>query len=131
MLLTLRHALNLTLTLTLTLTLALTVTSRFSRRGSQHGSVTAAQHGHTVPASLGSVRDRDRDRVKGRVGVRGRARVRAKQHAVRTAPLAVPHLGSCASLARAWRLWAVRHSHGEADVLSTQPPPRLPEPAAS
>ena len=27
-----------------------------------------------------------------------------------SAPLAVPGLGSCASSARAWRLWAARHS---------------------
>ena len=34
---------------------------------------------------------------------------------------AVAQLGSCASSGRAWRLWAVRHSQGEADPLGAQP----------
>ena len=33
---------------------------------------------------------------------------------VRTAPSAAPRLGSCASLGRAWRLWAARCAEGEA-----------------
>ena len=38
---------------------------------------------------------------------------------------AVPQLGSSASSARAWRLWAARHSQGEAGPLNTQPLPRV------
>ena len=44
--------------------------------------------------------------------------------------LAVPQLGSCASLGRAWRLWAALHSQEEADPLGAQPMPRVPELAA-
>ena len=47
-----------------------------------------------------------------------------------TAPFAVPQLGSCASSGRAWRLWAARHSQGEAGPLSAPPLPRLLELAA-
>ena len=51
------------------------------------------------------------------------------QHA-RSAPLAAPQLGSCASSGRAWRLWAARHSQGEAQSLEAQPLPRELERAA-
>jgi hypothetical protein len=47
-----------------------------------------------------------------------------------TAPFAVPQLGSRASSGRAWRLWAARHSQGEAGPLSAPPLPRLLELAA-
>ena len=33
---------------------------------------------------------------------------------VKVPPSAVPEMGSCASSGRAWRLWAARHSQGEA-----------------
>ena len=46
-------------------------------------------------------------------------------------PLAVPQLGSCASSGRAWRLWAARHSQGEAGPLGAQPLPRVLALAAS
>ena len=46
-------------------------------------------------------------------------------------PSAVTQLGSCASSGRAWRLWAARHSQGEAGPLSAQPLPRVLELAAS
>ena len=36
-------------------------------------------------------------------------------------PLAAPQLGSCASSGRAWRLWAARHSQGEASPPGAQP----------
>ena len=47
------------------------------------------------------------------------------------ASLAVTKLGSCASSERAWRLWAARHSQGEASPLGAQPLPRVLERAAS
>jgi hypothetical protein len=47
-----------------------------------------------------------------------------------TPPFAVPQLGSRASSGRAWRLWAARHSQGEAGPLSAPPLPRLLELAA-
>ena len=51
---------------------------------------------------------------------------------VKSAPLsAVPQLGACASSGCAWRLWAARHSYGEARPLGSQPLPRVLEPAAS
>ena len=40
-------------------------------------------------------------------------------------------LGSCASSARAWWLWAARHSQEEAGPLGAQPLPRVLERAAS
>ena len=40
---------------------------------------------------------------------------------------AVPQLGSCTSSGRAWRLWAARHSQGEAGPLSALPLPRVRE----
>ena len=43
----------------------------------------------------------------------------------------VPQLGSCASSGRAWRLWAARHSQGEAGPLGAQPLPGVLDPAAS
>ena len=46
-------------------------------------------------------------------------------------PLAVPQLGFGASSGRAWRLWAARHSQGEAGPLGAQPLPRVLELAAS
>ena len=46
---------------------------------------------------------------------------------VRTAPSAAPRLGSCASSGRAWRLWAARHSQGEAGPPGAPPLPRLLE----
>ena len=49
---------------------------------------------------------------------------------VKVAPLAVPQLGSCASSERAWWPRAARHSQGEAQPLSAQPP-QLFELAAS
>ena len=49
----------------------------------------------------------------------------ARQHCYLViTPLAVPHLAPCASSARAWRLWAARHSQGEAQPLGAPPPPR-------
>eukprot|EP00964_Phaeocystis_antarctica_P137305 scaffold101818_cov45-Phaeocystis_antarctica.AAC.1 len=54
----------------------------------------------------------------------------AQQHGHSTA-LAVPQLGPCASSGRPLRLWAARHSQGEAGPLGTQPLPRVLEPAAS
>ena len=53
----------------------------------------------------------------------------AVQHG-QTAPFAVPQLGSRASSGRAWRLWAARHSQGEAGPLGAPPLPRLLELAA-
>ena len=50
---------------------------------------------------------------------------------VKVPPLAVPQLGSCASSGRAWRLWAARHSHEEAQPLGAQPLPRMLELTAS
>ena len=46
---------------------------------------------------------------------------------VKAPALAVPQLGSCASSGRAWRLWAARHSQGEAQPLGAQPVPRVLE----
>ena len=47
-------------------------------------------------------------------------------------PLAVPELGSCASSGRARRLWAARHSHGEATAPpGAEPPSWVFERAAS
>ena len=46
-------------------------------------------------------------------------------------PFALAQLGPCTSSGRAWRLWAARHSQGEASPLGAQPPPRLLERAAS
>ena len=43
----------------------------------------------------------------------------------RKAPLAVPQLGSCASSRCTWRLWAARHSQGEAQPLCAHPLPLL------
>ena len=40
-------------------------------------------------------------------------------------------LARCASSARAWRLWAARHSQSEARPLGSQPRPQLLERAAS
>jgi len=40
-------------------------------------------------------------------------------------------LAPCASSGRAWRLWAARHSQGEAQPLGAQPPPRGLKRAAS
>ena len=48
-----------------------------------------------------------------------------------SAPLAVPQLGSCASSARAWRLWAARYSQREAQPLAAPPPPQGLKRAAS
>ena len=53
----------------------------------------------------------------------------ACQHG-RSALLAVPHLAPCATSGRAWRLWAARHSQGEARPLGAQPSPWVLEPAA-
>ena len=50
---------------------------------------------------------------------------------VKLPPLAAPQLGPCASSGRAWRLWAARHSQGEAQPLGAQPLPRVLELAAS
>ena len=50
---------------------------------------------------------------------------------VKVPPTAGRQLGSCASSERAWRLWAARHSQGEARPPESQPPPRVLEPAAS
>ena len=51
---------------------------------------------------------------------------------VKTSPLAVPELGSCASAGCAWRIWPARHSQGgEAGPLVTAPLPRALELAAS
>ena len=36
-------------------------------------------------------------------------------------PSTVPQLGSCTASARAWRLWAARHSQEEAEPLGAQP----------
>ena len=47
------------------------------------------------------------------------------------APRAAPQLGSSASSGRSWRLWAARHSQGEAQPLGAQPLPRLLVRAAS
>ena len=52
------------------------------------------------------------------------------QHGQR-AVWALPPLTSCASSGRAWRLWAARHSQGEASPLGPQPLPRVLELAAS
>ena len=43
----------------------------------------------------------------------------------------MPQLGSCGSSGRASRLWAARHSQGEASPLGAQPLPRVLERAAS
>ena len=58
------------------------------------------------------------------------AELKAAQHG-RSAVLAAPQHGSCASSGHTWRLWAARHSQGEASPLGAQPLPRLLEPAAS
>ena len=50
---------------------------------------------------------------------------------VKSAVLAVPQLGSCASSGRAWRLWAARHAQEEAGPLGARPLPSVLEPAAS
>ena len=46
------------------------------------------------------------------------------QHGHSAPPLPAPEHGSCASSARAWRLWAARHSQGGSRPLGPQPPPR-------
>ena len=50
---------------------------------------------------------------------------------VKVTPLAAPQLAPCAPSARAWRLWAARHSQSEARPLTAQPLPRGLERAAS
>ena len=50
---------------------------------------------------------------------------------VKVPALAVPQLGSCASLGRARRLWAAQHSQEKADPLGAPPLPSLFEPVAS
>eukprot|EP00964_Phaeocystis_antarctica_P131063 scaffold94927_cov42-Phaeocystis_antarctica.AAC.2 len=50
---------------------------------------------------------------------------------VKSAPLAVPHLGSCASSGCAWRLPAARHSRSEPQPLFAQPPPWGIDPSTS
>ena len=53
------------------------------------------------------------------------------QHHGHIASAAVPRLASCASSARARRLWAARHSWSEAQPVGSQPRPQLLELAAS
>ena len=53
------------------------------------------------------------------------------QSALVITPLLAPELGSCASSGRAWRLWAARHSQGEAQPMGPQPLPQVIELAAS
>jgi len=50
---------------------------------------------------------------------------------IKVASLAVPELTPRASSARAWRLWAARHSQNEAQPLGAPPPPRGLKRAAS
>eukprot|EP00964_Phaeocystis_antarctica_P038137 scaffold21832_cov62-Phaeocystis_antarctica.AAC.4 len=66
----------------------------------------------------------------GHVAQEPAGRVEVLQHG-QSAVWAVPQLGSRASSARAWWLWAARHSQGEAGPLDTQPLPRVLELAAS
>ena len=47
---------------------------------------------------------------------------------VKVPPFVVPQLAPCASPARAWRLWAARHSQGEAQPPGAQPPGAQPPP---
>ena len=52
--------------------------------------------------------------------------VKAPPGTVRPSALAVPELGGCASLGRAWQAWAGRYSHrGEAEPPGAPPPPRV------
>ena len=96
---------------------------------------------------LGSCASSRRARRSGRLGTprRGHVHVVAARHRQQQTvhrrptagslkvppPLAAPRLGFCASSGRAWRLWAARHSQGEANTLSAQPLPRVLELAAS
>ena len=66
----------------------------------------------------------------GHVAPQPAGRVEVLRHG-QSAVWALPQLGSHASSARAWRLWAARHSLGEAEPLDTQPLPRVLELAAS
>ena len=50
-----------------------------------------------------------------------------RQHG-QSAVLAVPEVGSCTSSGRVWRLWAARHSQGEARPPGAQPMPAVVDP---
>ena len=52
-------------------------------------------------------------------------------HHGQSASLVPPELGSCASSARVWRLWAARHSQSRGQATGSQPLPQVLELAAS
>ena len=126
--------LTLALTLTPTPTLARTRTRTRTRTLNQLEEAAEARDGRAAEAAaLAARRALALEEAAAARQVRQGAEARAATAVQRgqKAPWAAPQLGSCASSGRTWRLWAARHSQGEARPLGPQQLPRMLELAAS
>ena len=87
------------------------------------------RQGHQVqPKRPDARRDRLQEALQ---PVSKRAAARRHRAAASTMLRQVPEHGARTCARRVWRLWAARHSHGEADPVSRQPPPESPIPLAA